>query len=429
MHDYVRSAMSEVLRNLKRPPQHLLYISGPRQTGKTTLVQQMLERIGRPHLYLSADDPSYPLTLTAPQDEMDASEAEYREEWAASLTPPTLSRAAGREWLVKVWQQAHAMAAQSERGFILVLDEIQKIPNWSEVIKGLWDSDRRHGHVMHVILLGSAPLHMQTGLSESLMGRYMPIPITHWSYPEMSDAFGYSLDEYIYFGGYPGPSSYIHENDDWQAYMSNSIIDASIKRDILAMRRVAKPGLFRQLFELGCSQSGQITSHNSLLGQLQDAGNVTTLAHYLDLTAQAGLLIALQKYACGTIRKRTSIPKLNVLNTALISALSGYTFEQALNDRSFWGHMVESAVGAHLYNTKSLRSQLYYWREQNDEVDFVLESGPRLIAFEVKSGARRRSISGLEKFQQQHETAEPIVVGTGGIPLEEFLSTPASEWS
>ncbi len=331
-------------------------------------------------------------------------------------------------WLVQVWEQARIAASRSERGFVLAIDEIQKIPNWSEVVKGLWDADRRRDSTLHVILLGSAPLLVKQGMSESLAGRYETVRLMHWSFAEMSAAFGFDLQRYVYFGGYPGSAPLVSEQGRWRAYIADALIEPNIERDILAMQRVDKPALLKRLFQLGAEYSGQILSFNKMLGQLQDAGNTTTLARHLDLLSNAGLITGLPKFASGAHRRRSSSPKLNVLNTALMAVASGYTFEEAKADWSHWGRLVESAVGTHLFNTGTPEHRLHYWRESGKEVDFVLTRGRRIVAFEVKSGARKPRTSGLERFSELFDVKETTAVGAGGIPLSEFLSTPASEW-
>ena len=419
---YERPIISDLVERLNEAPKLLTIITGPRQSGKTTLIRQALYQCDLRSLYLPVDKPEstvpYPLSY-AEQDLIVASD-----ETSISISEEKDSR-----WLVRRWEQARREAQNSKRGFILVFDEIQKIPNWSETVKGLWDEDRWNDCPLHVVLLGSAPLIMQTGLSESLAGRFFPIHITHWSFAEMSSAFDFDLQSYIYFGGYPGSAPLIHKQEDWQRYITGALIESNIERDILAMRRVDKPALLKRLFELGAAYSGQILSYNKMLGQLKDAGNTTTLAHYLDLLSNAGLISGLQKYAGGVSRSKASSPKLNVLNTALISVSSGYTFEEAKADRSFWGRLVESTVGAHLFNT-GIRDnvRLHYWRDKNYEVDFVLELGSRTVAFEVKSSARQINISGLREFEKRFNPLRCELVGEGGIPLEEFLSIPAKDW-
>ena len=418
---YERAQKSTLLDRLKEAPERLIFVTGPRQTGKTTLVLQVLERNDRPSLYLSVDEPDR--TILSPFSTLDGGTTVIANE--ASIP---LGDKRDTQWLVRHWEQARMEANRSERGFVLVFDEIQKIPNWSEAVKGLWDADRRHGRPLHVVLLGSAPLLMQKGMNESLAGRYETIRLTHWSFTEMSAAFDFDFPSYVYFGGYPGAASLIHDQDHWRAYIAEALVEPNIERDILAMQRVDKPALLKRLFELGAEYSGQILSYNKMLGQLQDAGNTTTLARYLDLLSNAGLIAGLTKYAGRTHRRKSSSPKLNVLNTALMSARSGYTFEEAKADRSFWGRLVESAVGAHLFNTGTPEHRLYYWRDNDREVDFVLERGPRLVAFEVKSSVRRPSVNGLKEFGERFNITDSVLIGEGGIPLSEFLSVPAREW-
>ena len=419
---YVRTQISTLLNRLDEAPERLILVTGPRQTGKTTLVRQALERLDRPFLYLPVDEPESPVLPSFPG----------RSENTFAIPDDPLSSTSGSKdtrWLVRQWERARVGAERSDRGCVLVFDEIQKIPGWSEAVKGLWDADRYHGRHLHVVLLGSAPLLMQRGMTESLAGRYETIRLTQWSFAEMSTAFDFDLPAYVYFGGYPGAASRVREEGRWRTYVTEAIVEPNIERDILAMQRVDKPALLKRLFELGADYSGQILSYNKMLGQLQDAGNTTTLARYLDLLANAGLIAGLPNYAGGAHRRRASTPKLSVLDTALMSALSGYTFEEARADRSFWGRLVESAVGAHLFNSGAHEIRLHYWRHRGREVDFVLARGPRLAAVEIKSGAYRAgSASGLDEFRRRFDGARTILVGDGGIPLSEFLSVPAPEW-
>ena len=425
MFAYEREQKSTLIARLDEQPARLIILTGPRQSGKTTLIQQVLNSIDRPRLYLSVDAAG---SSTLPEF------LNLDESGAVIHTRETAVPAGGRAdaaWLVRQWERARREADRSRRGFILVLDEIQKIPNWSETVKGLWDADRLQNRQLHVVLLGSAPLLMQQGLTESLAGRFETIRLAHWSFGEMSVAFGFDLDRYIFFGGYPGAAFLVSEQDRWRAYILDALVETNIERDVLAMQRVDKPVLLKRLFELGAAYSGQILSYTKMLGSLQDAGNTTTLARYLDLFSSVGLIAGLPKYASHTHRRGSS-PKLNVFNTALMSAGSEYSFQEAKADRSFWGRLVESAVGAHLLNTAKQSARLYYWRYNGCEVDFVLARARRLVAVEVKSGLGPASLSGLDEFERQFrnegQSVARIVVGEGGVSLPEFLSTPALEW-
>ncbi len=417
MRTYERTQISTLLNRLSEKPQRLIIVTGPRQTGKTTLVQQALGQLKRPFEYVSVDEPD-PAVLPRFPDLGGLT--------AESAGRPNVPR--DTRWLVRIWEQARMVSRRSGQGYVLAIDEIQKIPNWSETVKGLWDADRRHDRPIHVILLGSAPLLVQKGMSESLAGRYETVRLMHWSFAEMSAAFGFDLQRYVYFGGYPGAAPLVAEQSRWRAYIAEALVEPNIERDILAMQRVDKPALLKRLFQLGAEYSGQIFSYNKMLGQLQDAGNTTTLARYLDLLSNAGLIAGLTKYAAGSHRRRSSSPKLNVLNTALTSVASGYTFEEAKADRSYWGRLVESAAGAHLFNTGAPEHSLHYWRENDCEVDFVLTRGRKLVVFEVKSGAHKTKTSGLQRFAERFPVLAAVVVGKDGVPVSEFLSTPASEW-
>lgn len=390
---YVRPQAKALEKRLAEARRFIHVLAGPRQTGKTTLVHQVLERLGAPFRYASADEPA------------------LRE----------------RGWIAEQWEAArHETTA---RHGILVLDEIQKIPRWSEAVKRLWDEDTRARRALKIVLLGSAPLLIARGLTESLAGRFEMLRLPHWSFPEMREAFGFDLDQYIYYGGYPGAAPLAAEPERWRRYILDALIETTISRDVLLLARVDKPALLRRLFELACRYSGQVLSYTKMLGQLQDAGNATTLAHYLDLLAGAGMVTALQKFAGSAARSRGSIPKLQVLNTALMSAQSGLTFEQARGEREFWGRLTESAVGAHLANAAAAGTcGLFYWRERNQEVDFVARSGRTLTAIEVKSSRARHEQRGAAAFAQAFKPKRALLVGGDGIPVGDFLARPVEDW-
>lgn len=296
---------------------------------------------------------------------------------------------------------------------------------WSDVVKLLWDEDTATGTRLKVVVLGSAPLLVRRGLSESLAGRFEQIRVSHWSFGEMRSAFGFDLDRYVFFGGYPGAAVLTDDEPRWRSYILDSLIETTISRDVLLLNPVTKPALLRQLFRLACDYSAQILSYNKMLGQLQDAGNTTTLAHYVELLGGAGMISGLQKYSGSHVRRRASSPKLLVQNTALMSAVGGVPFDAARGDPTRWGRLVETAVGAHLSGGDS---ELYYWRERNREVDFVTRAGDTLTAVEVTSGRRKESLPGLGAFTASHPQSRTLLVGGQGLPLEEFLASPPERW-
>ena len=386
---YKRSQFNELKSRLSEARDKIQTISGPRQVGKSTLIKQVLQETDIPYLSVTADN-----------------------------VPKTDSF-----WISETWASARArMKAAKTPEFLLVIDEVHKLDNWSEAIKKEWDEDTRNDINMKVVILGSSRLLLKDGLTESLAGRFELIGMPHWSYNEMREAFGIDLEQFIYFGGYPGGAKYVHDERRWRKYIKDSIIAPAIERDILTTKTIYKPALMRQLFDLGCMYSGKELSLNKMLGQLQDVGNVTTLANYLNTLDEARLLCGLQKYARDEARKYNSVPKLMVYNTALLTAQTNTTFHRTFTTPNLWGRWVESAVGAYLLNqADEYDYKLYYWRENSDEVDFIVESGEQQIAIEVKSG-RRGANNGLKVFSEKFHPQQSFVVGTDGVPVEEFLS-------
>ena len=416
---YQRPHVDDLVRLLlddRRPPR-IVAITGPRQSGKTTIVRQALQRAriaGLQGERIAVDDP----------DAMGGLSGRLSEE---AVAPDPRLRTV--DWLIRVWKWGREQAWEHPLGFVLAIDEIQDIPEWSPAVKGLWDSDRETGCPLKVIILGSAPWALLTGRGESLAGRFTPFDVRHWSLSEMVDAFDLTLDEYIYFGGYPGAAPLIRDLRAWREYVAYSIIAPVFGRDILALTRVDKPSLMRQLVDLVPEYSGQIVRYDHLVGRLRGTGHTTTVAHYLELLSDAGIVAQLPKYSGSAVRRTESHPKLNVLNTGLMTALSGYSLEQARADRTFWGRLVESAVGAHLHNTLEVSMRLAYWRDDPFEVDFVLAQGPRVLGIEVKSSLRVRSLPGLAAYEKRFPQARTLLVGgRDGVPLNEFLAQPASFW-
>lgn len=393
---YRRPILKVVLARLKEPRKFIQALIGPRQVGKTTVVRQALEASGSAFHYSSADAPT-------PRD---------------------------AAWIEAQWDIARLRAKDNGRsGAVLVLDEAQKVAGWSEVIKRLWDEDSASGAALKVVLLGSAPLLVRQGLTESLAGRFEIIRVPHWSFAEIREAFGLGLERYLYFGGYPGSAGLVSDEERWRHYILDSLVETTLSRDILLQTRVDKPALLRQLFRLGCDYSGQILSYQKMLGQLQDAGNTVTLAHYLELLSGAGMLTGLQKYSGNRLRQRGSSPKLVVLNTALMTSGTERSFSTARGNPDFWGRLVESAVGAHLINGLSGTGiEVFYWREANHEVDFVLKGKGHVTALEVTSSRRKDSLPGMTAFANEFHPQRKLLVGGQGIPVEEFLATPPEKW-
>jgi len=336
----------------------------------------------------------------------------------------------GRAWLQQQWEVGRGQARDSGKlGGVLIIDEVQKVPAWSETVKRLWDEDTASRVQLKLLILGSAPLLIHHGLSESLAGRFEVVRSTHWSYAEMRDAFGWSLDQYLYFGGFPGSAALIGDENRWKKYILDSMVETTLSRDIIQLQRIDKPALLRQLFNVGCSYSGQILSYTKIVGQLQDAGNTTTLAHYLDLLEAAGMMAGLHKYAGQKIRQRASSPKFQTLNNAFITCQTELSFGEARKEHSYWGRLVESAVGAHLVNESRTESaEVYYWREGQKEVDYVVKRGRSLTAIEVKSRTEEGNLSGMDEFSKKFKPQRVLLVGSGGIALDRFLGNGIGKW-
>ena len=386
---YKRKIFDTIVKRLNEQRMFIQVIMGPRQIGKSTVIKQALDAINKPFLFYSAD------------------------------TIPSTSST----WISDCWNNARLqMRTQGLDEMILVIDEIQKLKNWSEYVKKEWDADSLNHVNIKVALLGSSRVLLEKGLAESLMGRYEEIRMSHWSYPEMKEAFGMTLEQYIYYGGYPGAAMLISDEDRWRNYVSGAIIDATINKDILMDSPIGKPALLRQTFELSVAYSGKILSLTKMLGTLQDAGNTVTLAGYLNLLGDSGLVTGLQKFSMDAARKRASIPKYQVYNNALLSTQLGLTFQEAIRDSKQWGQFFESAIGAYILSEAFVhRFDVFYWRDGNDEVDFILKKSQKVIAVEVKSNGESHT-TGLDRFREQFHPLSSIIVGEKGILPETFLS-------
>ncbi|HJW74924.1 MAG TPA: AAA family ATPase [Thermoleophilia bacterium] len=392
---FERPLVDTLVARLAQPRALIQAVVGPRQSGKTTAVTQAqarLEQRGARVLYASGDEPLIP----------------------------------GPGWIDQQWELARTLVDHAP--VILALDEVHKVPRWSERVKVNWDRDTREGRDVRVVLLGSSPLLVRKRLEESLAGRFETLLVTHWSFAECRTAFGWDLDTYLFYGGYPGSAPLIGDFDRWRSYILDSLIETTVSRDVLAMARIDKPALLRQLFYLACEYSGQVVAYTKLLGQLHDAGNTTTLAHYLDLLGSVWLVTGLQKYSGSRVRRRASRPKLLVLNTALMSAVKGVPLEVARADGGYWGRLVETAIGAHLEGLGAQEHHsLFYWSEGGLEVDYVVEAPQGLTAIEVKSGKPRDSDAhGLDAFLGHYPQARARLVGEGGIALEDALTNRGS---
>jgi len=389
---FKRILADQLKKRMKEKRLFMQVVIGPRQTGKTTAVLQALQALSKPYHFINADDPM-----------------------VVSL-----------EWLRNEWEQARLMQKQIKKEVILAIDEVQKIPQWPSMVKFLWDEDTRKKIPLKVILLGSSSLLIQKGLNESMAGRFEVLFCPHWNYQECKTAFNYTLDDFLFFGGYPGASKLKNNVERWARYMGSSIIEPVISKDVLMMEEVRKPALLRSLFTLGAAYSAHELSYTKMLGQLHDAGNTVTLAHYLELLDNANILCGLSKYAVNKLRERQSSPRFMVYDTSLLIWAAGASRKSFLQLPDARGHLVESAVGAYLLaRGKEEGFSVYWWRDRELEVDFVIQKGTSaLTAIEVKSG-RMKHTGGSIEFMRRYPDALSLTIGSGGCELGEFLEGKA----
>lgn len=367
-------------RRLADPLNFIQVVIGPRQVGKTTGVQSIVDSWNGPKVYAAADLPSPPSPV----------------------------------WIQEQWDKARAMGENT----LLVLDEIQKVERWSEVVKHNFDVDRKKRSIK-VVLLGSASLSIQAGLTESLAGRFELIKVYHWNYLECHKAFGWNIDTYLQYGGYPGPAELTRDPIRWQQFIRDSIVEPVLARDVTNFRTITKPSLFRQTFELALSYPAQEVSFQKFLGQLQDKGNAATIKGYLELLEGAFVLRILYKFSTRPLSVRSSSPKILPLAPALMHTFKAPS--SIFTDSAWRGHVFEAAIGAALLQTPR---EVFYWRDGNNEVDYVLKKDKQILAIEVKSGRLRRG-QGIQAFKEKFPDAKTIVMDRE--LGEMFLAAPSFE--
>lgn len=401
MKNYIRQTLYQQLsKSLSDKTNLIQAVIGPRQVGKTTLALQLLEKWNGPKIYDTADQ----------------------------INTPSV------EWIRFQWDKIRGLYKNIKGKPLLILDEIQKIPNWSSVVKKLFDEDRRFNHNIRVIILGSSALLMQRGLSESLAGRFEIHRHNQWSFSECQDCFSLSFNEYIFFGGYPGALFIRKDEDRWARYIRDSLIETVLAKDVLLLSPISKPILLRQAFGLAINYAAQIISYQKMLGTLQDAGNTTTIASYLHLLSKAFLLAPLERWSGARIRQRGSIPKILIFDNGLISSMSGLKFRNAIKNKSTWGRLIENAVGAQLYFlTQKIGGELFYWRDRDDEIDYVLRVGDKVKIIEIKSGTFNQGIPAFTAFKKKYKKCDQIIISNlkssnthdiKNINLYDFFNNP-----
>ena len=388
---FERQHLAILKSRMAEPRRRIQIVMGPRQVGKSTMVGQFSDHTNVPFDFFAADNVS----------RFDSS------------------------WIPNRWGESRMkMDLHGDTERILIIDEVQKIDNWSEQVKKEWDEDTRFGRNLKVILLGSSRVLLQKGLEESLQGRFETLKMGYWDWPEMKDAFGFSIDQFIYFGGFPGLALDIKDEDRWRRLMEDSIISPILARDILEIDEIRNPALLRQVFEIACQESPRELSLTKMQGTM-NSGTVPTIKTYLDILNKTMTVCPLQKFSPSEIKEKQSVPKMQVYNSGFRNRYGLFSFDEARSNPTEWGHQVESAVGAHLANRSVLDGfELLYWRnDKKQECDYVLKKGQSLVAIEVKS-SRAEDTSGFEKFKEMYSdrVTSSLIVGPEGLPLEEFFS-------
>lgn len=387
---YKRKQLSVLESRMAESRRTIHVVMGPRQVGKSTMIDQFVEHTSVPYSLFSADGVGKTNT----------------------------------DWISEKWYEVRTkMMLYGENEHILIIDEIQKIAGWSETVKKEWDQDTRDKRNLKVILLGSSRLLIQKGLEESLEGRYETLKMGYWEWEEMREAFGFTMEQFIYFGGFPGLAPYINDEDRWRKMMEDSIISPILNRDILDIEEIRNPSLLRQVFEIGSMYSAQEISLNKMQGVV-NSGTVPTISSYLRILDETMLVKPLYKYDNSTIKTRNSVPKMQAYNNAFRNSYCQHTFEEAVMNKVEWGRQVESAVGAYLAGRSVIDGfQLLFWRdEKKNECDYVLKKGESLIAIEVKSG-HADNIEGYLAFKNRfgRNIVNSFIVGPEGLPLEDFF--------
>lgn len=397
--DYQR-CLARLEARLREPAPGLIQLlAGPRQVGKTTLLMELRERLGQAALYAAADGPEAALP--------------------------------------GFWERLWAEAARVSRAgrAVLLLDEIQHLPDWASRLKGEWDRVRRQGLPVHVIATGSSALHLGRGSRESLAGRFERLTLSHWSARALAETFHIPLEEatqaVVATGSYPGTFRLRNDSPRWTAYLRDAIVEPAIGRDILALALVRKPALLRQVFAFCASSPAEIVSLQKIQGQLQDAGALETVAHYLHLLKEAFLVAPLEKHTTRPGRRRAAPPKLVTLNNALLAAADLRGVPDPSTEPARFGAWVENACLAFAWNRGQ---RVTYWREEPLEVDAVLEGSWGRWAIEITTGAvSLGELRGLAEFTRRHPRYRPLLLcdqaeietaqrtGLETVPWTEFL--------
>lgn len=351
---------------------------GPRQVGKTTLLLKIAGRQPGRAVYATADAPE-------------------------AVLP---------NWREGIWQRVVSLARDAGTPAVLLLDEVQYLPEWSQWLKTRYDEAKRERLPIHIVASGSSSLRLGAGSRETMAGRFERLALLHWGARDLAALAGIPPDDaarrLVSHGGYPGAVALWNEPARWQNYLRDAIVEPAIGRDLLALEQVRKPALLRQIFAIAVGHPSEILSLDKIAGRLAEKGALETIAHYLDLLNEAFLVTALQKASRAEVRRRRSPSKLIVRDNALLAA-AGQLPPSPESDPERWGRWVENTCLARILNAGLT---VHYWREEPWEADgvFIGPGNFRWIV-EVKTGGyTAEDLRGLAKASEKFPDHRPLVL-------------------
>jgi predicted AAA+ superfamily ATPase len=364
-------------RVFTEPARRIQLLTGPRQVGKTTILLELAGEFGERAIYRAAD----------------------------------VEEIAAPGWWAIQWDRAMRLARTGPT--LLLVDEIQTLPNWARRVKVAFDEVARERLPLQIVISGSAALSMTRGARNELAGRFELLTLRHWTAQDLIQAFGLTDDEaaevYVRFGAFPGELDRRMDYPRWREYILHAIIDPALNRDLLMLEPIQKPALLRQINSLAAAYPGEIISLQKLAAQLLEKGAPATIAHYLTVLEEAFLLAALHKYSDRELRLRASPPKLVPLSNAFLTAYADSVPPTTATDPVRWGRWLETACTAHAVNTGC---RVAYWREEPYEVDLIVAGERGKWAIEIKSGSYAiQDLTGLSTFHLRHPDFRPLVVG------------------
>lgn len=363
-----RRVVDVLLANLDEHEPLVQILVGPRQVGKTTAVEHLKKEWGANSHYASADS-------------------------VVDEHGP---------WLEKQWQEA---LSQGE-GTLLILDEIQKVENWTELVKALWDKTRKRG--LRVVLLGSTSLnHCLTHSGrESLAGRFFPIYVPHWSYPETKEAFGSSIEEFSLFGGYPKAMEFANDREKWIEYIGGSIINPIIDVDIFLQGNFKKIENLRRAFRVLCQEANVEINYTKLLQEIQQSGNTDIVKRYLEGYYDSFLLSQISLIDDNGNEDSRGTSKI-MINCPAVFTFGRSSFEGVKKDRVRFHQAVASEL------KRIPNNSFGYWQKSEDTgmTYFIRTTDNKVFGIYIdQDGSRWSATKSYDQFRRTFKGARIVTV-------------------